>query len=171
MCGAPQSGFARLISPISVRSSAETFGLPTGLRDCQRQYARNPARCQRMMVLRPDNRHRAKDGGEPVIKPNKQKTIGIVEVRSFRCPPAKHIDLLPQDQDFCFQRCSRLEERSQDAENQLEQILHQVANLPRLFSTSMLNQIFGTHNAMNERVVPVKMRRPERTTSQPNVTL
>ena len=45
--------------------------------------------------FRPDNRNRAKDGGEPVIKPNKQKTIGIVEVRSFRCPPAKHIDLLP----------------------------------------------------------------------------
>jgi branched-chain amino acid transport system substrate-binding protein len=35
----------------------------------------------------------------PVVRaiqePNKQKTIGIVEVRSFRCPPAKHIDLLP----------------------------------------------------------------------------
>ena len=45
--------------------------------------------------LRPDNRNRAKDGGEPVIKPNKQKTIGIVEVRSTRCLPAKHIDLLP----------------------------------------------------------------------------
>src|SRR5665213_1718429 len=45
--------------------------------------------------LRPDNRNRAKNGGEPVIKPNKQKTIGIVEVRSFWCPPAKHIDLLP----------------------------------------------------------------------------
>jgi len=45
--------------------------------------------------LWPDNRNRAKDGGEPVIKPNKQKTIGIVEARSFRCPPAKHIDLLP----------------------------------------------------------------------------
>src|SRR5664280_12463 len=45
--------------------------------------------------LRPDNRNGAKDGGEPVIKPDKQKAIGIVEVRSFRCPPAKHIDLLP----------------------------------------------------------------------------
>src|SRR3972149_6643095 len=44
--------------------------------------------------FRSDNRNRAKDGEEPVIKPNKQETIGIVEVRSFRCPPAKHIDLL-----------------------------------------------------------------------------
>ena len=31
--------------------------------------------------LRPDNRNRAKDGGKPAIEPNKQKTIGIVEVR------------------------------------------------------------------------------------------
>src|ERR1019366_2096359 len=83
--------------------------------------------------LRPNNRNRAKDGGEPVLKPDKQKTIGIVEVRSFRCPPAKHIDLLPQDQDFCFQFCSRLEERNQDAKNQLEQISHQAASLSRLF--------------------------------------
>lgn len=45
--------------------------------------------------LGPDNRNRAQDGGKPAIEPNKQKTIGIVEVRSFRCPPAKHIDLLP----------------------------------------------------------------------------
>src|SRR6266446_285865 len=50
MCGAPQSGFARLISPMSLRSSAETLGLPTGLRDLQRQYARNPVRCQRTTV-------------------------------------------------------------------------------------------------------------------------
>src|SRR5664280_1004479 len=45
--------------------------------------------------LRPDNRNRAKNGGEPAIEPNKQKTIGIVEVQPFRCSPAKHIDLLP----------------------------------------------------------------------------
>jgi len=50
MCGAPQSAFARLISSISVRSSAEIFGLPTWLRDRQRQYARKPARCQRITV-------------------------------------------------------------------------------------------------------------------------
>src|SRR5512141_911002 len=41
--------------------------------------------------LRPDNRNGAQDGGEPVIKPDKQQTISIVEVRSLRCPPAKHV--------------------------------------------------------------------------------
>jgi hypothetical protein len=51
---------------------------------------------------------------------------------SLRHPPAKHINLLPQDEDFCFQLCSRLEERSQDPENQLEQIGHQAASLPRV---------------------------------------
>ena len=82
-------------------------------------------------------------------EPNEQKTISIVEVRSLRCPPAKHIDLLPQDQDFCCQLCSRLEERSQDAENQLEQIGHRAASLPRPLAASTLNLIFGTHNGAN----------------------
>src|SRR5664280_2293086 len=59
------------------------------------------------------------------------------------------------------QRCSRLEERSQDAENQLEQILHQVANLPRLLSASMLNLIFGTHRSLNHvRMMLVRLARP-----------
>jgi hypothetical protein len=37
MRGAPHSGFARLISPMRARNSAETFGLPTRSRDRQRQ--------------------------------------------------------------------------------------------------------------------------------------
>src|SRR5258708_24611314 len=52
------------------------------------------------------------------------QTISIVEVRSLRRSPAKHIDLLPQDQVFRFQRCSRIEARSQDTADQLEQIGH-----------------------------------------------
>ena len=39
-----------------------------------------------------------------------------------------------------------MKSEAKDAENQFEQILHQVANLPRLFSASMLNRIFGTHS-------------------------
>src|SRR5450756_2311613 len=95
--------------------------------------------------LRPDNRNRAQNGGKPAIEPNKQKSIGIVEVRPFRRPSSEHIDLLPQHQDFPFQLCSRLEERSQNAENQFEQFGHQGASLPRLFPASMPNLFFGTH--------------------------
>ena len=68
---APQSAFARLISPMSVRSSAETFGLPTRLRDRQRQYARNPSTVPANDGLRPDNRNHLKDGRKPAIEPNK----------------------------------------------------------------------------------------------------
>jgi hypothetical protein len=52
---------------------------------------------------------------------------------------------LPQDQIFRFQRCSRLEARSQDTENQLEQIGHQDASLRRPPAASTPNRIFGTH--------------------------
>jgi hypothetical protein len=67
-------------------------------------------------------------------------------VRSLRRSPAKHIDLLPQDQVFRFQRCSRLEARSQDTENQPEQIGHQDASLRRPLAASTPNRIFGTHS-------------------------
>src|ERR1019366_677868 len=97
--------------------------------------------------FRPDNRNRAQNGGEPAIDPNEQKTIGIVQVWSLRHSPEKHVDLLPQDQIFRLQLCSRPEERSQHAKNQLEQISHRVARLPRPFPTSTSNRIFGTHKA------------------------
>src|SRR5258706_15041285 len=62
-------------------------------------------------------------------------------MRSLRRSPAKHIDLLPQDQVFRFQRCSRLEARSQDTEYQLEQIGHQDASLRRPLAASTPNRM------------------------------
>jgi hypothetical protein len=50
MRGAPQRGFARLISRISCRTSRATLGLPGRRRDFQRQKVRNPARCHRTIV-------------------------------------------------------------------------------------------------------------------------
>jgi hypothetical protein len=50
MRGAPQKGFAELISRISCRTSRATLGLPGRRRDFQRQKVRNPARCHRTMV-------------------------------------------------------------------------------------------------------------------------
>src|SRR6478672_10183960 len=50
MRGAPQRGFAMLISRISCRTSRGTLGLPGRRRDFQRQKLRNPARCHRIIV-------------------------------------------------------------------------------------------------------------------------
>jgi len=72
--------------------------------------------------------------------------IRIAEVLWLRRSPAKHIDLLPQEQVFRFQRCSRLEARSQDTENQLEQVGQQDASLRRPLAASTPNRIFGTHS-------------------------
>jgi hypothetical protein len=60
----------------------------------------------------PDDRDRAQDGGKPVIEPNEQKTIGIVQIWSLWQPPAKHVDLLPQNQIFRLDLSSRPKERS-----------------------------------------------------------
>jgi hypothetical protein len=50
MRGAPQKGFAKLISRISCRTSRATLSLPGRRRDFQRQKERNPARCHRRIV-------------------------------------------------------------------------------------------------------------------------
>jgi hypothetical protein len=83
-------------------------------------------------------------------------------VRALRRSPAKHIDLLPQDQVFRFQRCSRLEARSQDTENQPEQIGHQDASLRRPLAESTPNRIFGTHRqaAMEALLLVVEQTGP-----------
>jgi hypothetical protein len=95
--------------------------------------------------LRPDNRYRREDRGNPSIEPNQQGSIDIVQLRSPRRLPAQHIDLLAQDQNFRLKPGSRLKERSHDAQNQLKQIDHQGASLPRPFPASIRNRIFGTH--------------------------
>src|SRR6516165_1189989 len=48
--GAPHNGLAVLISRISRRNSKGTVGRPRRRLDFQRQYDRNPARCQRITV-------------------------------------------------------------------------------------------------------------------------
>ena len=94
--------------------------------------------------LRRDLRSANTRQGRRGTKPNKQKTIGIVEVSSFRCPPAKHIDLCRRIR-ICASSFA-LDLKSKVRRRGLEQIFHPIANLPRLFSASMLNPIFGTHS-------------------------
>src|SRR5262249_36222428 len=59
------------------------LGLPTGLRDRPRQYDRNPARCQRMIVSGRRIAIALRTGREPTIEPNKQKAICIAEFREL----------------------------------------------------------------------------------------
>src|SRR5580704_11706689 len=61
---------------MSARSTAETFGLPTRWRDRQRQYARNPARCQRMMVSgRTIATTSRRDGTQRLSQTNRKRTV------------------------------------------------------------------------------------------------
>jgi hypothetical protein len=82
-----------------------------------------------------------------VIEANEQKPIGIVQSWSLRQAAAEHVDLLPEDQIFYLQLGSRPHKRSQNANNQPEQLNHQVTSLPRSFYASTSNRIFGTHRA------------------------
>ena len=70
--------------------------------------------------LRPENCKRAEDGGEPTIDPNEQKAIGIAELWSLRYLPAKHVELLAKNKDFCRELRSRLKKRRNNVEDQSE---------------------------------------------------
>jgi hypothetical protein len=96
-----------------------------------------------------------------VIEPNEQKPIGIVQSWSLRQAAAEHVDLLPEDQVFCAQLGSRPHERSQNANNQSEQLNHLITRLPRSFYASTSNRIFGTHRykaAISKEAIAAKPR-------------
>jgi hypothetical protein len=82
---------------MSLRSSAEILGLPTGLPDRERQYIRNPPSMPANDRLRPEDCNRVENGREPAIEPNQQKAIGIVKLWSLRYLPAKYVELLAKD--------------------------------------------------------------------------
>ena len=70
--------------------------------------------------LRPEDCNGAENGREPATEPNQQKAIGIVELRSPRYLPAKHVELLAKDQYFCRELRSRFKKRRHDVEDQSE---------------------------------------------------
>lgn len=96
--------------------------------------------------LRPDDSKGAGGRGEPAIEPDKQQAIDVCQGRSLGHPPAKHVDLLPQNQNLRLEFGPRLKERSRDTKNQLEQIDHQTAILRCSLHASTPNRILDTHS-------------------------
>jgi hypothetical protein len=89
----------------------------------------------------------ARTGRKPAIEPNKQKAIDICQSGPLWHSPAKHVDLLPQDQILRLQLGSRPNQRSQNAKNQPEQVGRQAEKLSSFVPASTPNPIFGTHRA------------------------
>jgi hypothetical protein len=79
MRGAPHNGFAWLMWRIRARNSVAALGLPTRLRDRQRQI-----------------------GPEAKAMPA-QRAIDICQRWPLGHPPAKHVELVPQDQNLSLQ--------------------------------------------------------------------
>src|SRR4029077_6029454 len=147
--GAPQSAFARLISPMSARSSAETFGLPARLRDRQRQYARNPARCQRMMVsgLTIATTSRT-DGNQRYSQTNRKRSellrcgrFGICRRSTLTC--CRRTRFSASSVALALKR-----------EAWIPRISHQDASLCRPLAASTPNRIIGTHRLILRWFIP-----------------
>jgi hypothetical protein len=104
--GAPHNGLAMLISRISRRISNGTAGRPQRCLDFQRQYDLKPARCQRITVSGRTIASASYNLGKQAADTSQYQSVNRDEGRPFGTGSPQHIDLLPQDQNFCLKRNS-----------------------------------------------------------------
>src|SRR6188472_397458 len=119
MRGAPQKGFAKLISRISCRISRGTLGLPGRRRDFQRQKERNPARCHRCTIVTA-----SRTVGASRYSNIKIRAIERFEGRALGCAATQYIQLMPQRDYLSFERTPRSEEVQEDPPKQIEKLEH-----------------------------------------------
>ena len=124
MRGAPQKGFAELISRISCRTSRASLGLPGRRRDFQRQKVRHPARCQSYDRLRPHDCHRIKNSRREPIQQYKDKPIERFEGRALGCAATQNVQLVAKRYYLSFERTPRPEEVQEDPPEQIEKLEH-----------------------------------------------
>jgi hypothetical protein len=105
--GAPHNGLAMLISRISRRISNGTVGRPQRRLDFQRQYDLKPERCQRITVSGRTIASASYILGNSRQTPPQYQSVNRDEGRSPGTGSPQHIDLLPQDQNFCLKRNAR----------------------------------------------------------------
>src|SRR5215469_17934594 len=94
--GAPHNGLSRLIVRIKLRMSAGTAGRPTRRRDFQRQYRRNPLRCQRTSVSGLKTTAASSKGGEQPIEPDEDQAICTAQPEPRRRRPLQDNKLLAE---------------------------------------------------------------------------
>ena len=68
--------------------------------------------------LGPDNCYCVKDAREAAIKPNEQRAVGPSHVQPTWSTPVKHVELMPQHQDFGLKASLRPEAVAQHADEQ-----------------------------------------------------
>src|SRR3954451_2459100 len=123
MRGAPQKGFAELISRISCRTSRATLGLPGRRRDFQRQKMRNPARCHRTIVSGRTFVPASRTVGGSRYS-SKDKPIERFEGRALGCAAKQYIQLVAKRYYLSFERAPRPEEVQKDPPEQIERLEH-----------------------------------------------
>jgi hypothetical protein len=123
MRGAPQKGFARLISRISCRISRASLGLPGRRRDFQRQKVRNPARCHRTIVS-----GRTIVTASRTVGASRYSNIKISRSNALRAgrlgAATQNVQLVAKRYYLSFERTPRPEEVQEDPPEQIEELEH-----------------------------------------------
>src|ERR1022692_3828957 len=146
---APHSGFSVLIRRMSSRTSRTTRGRPGRPRDFQRQYVRNPARCQRRIVAGWTTRDKpSRLGQSQVIHTNNARSLP----RSCRlgCTPQGNIELMPKKDILKLKSAPRLEQVGDNCPKQMEHRNHRVDDeliLP--YRANRADGIFGNDSCAN----------------------
>jgi hypothetical protein len=66
--------------------------------------------------LGPYDGYGIKDARKTTIEPNEQSAIGPAQVQSTWCALSKHVQLMPQHQNFSLKLSSRFQTVAQDAD-------------------------------------------------------
>ncbi len=107
MRGAPQSGFAMLISRINFRISSGTVGRPPRRLDFQHQYNRKTSAMLTNNGVRLHDRQRIANLWKQPIETSEYQTVEDPERESLRSSPPQNVYLLPQRPNLCLERCPR----------------------------------------------------------------
>src|SRR6266849_9243002 len=125
--GAPHSGLARLMSRINWRISGGTFGRPLRVLDFQRQYALNPARCQRITVSGLTIASAPRTSGNSRKRPT---NVDAADEKPFWHGPPQDVDLLAQHQVLRLERPSRSEQPDKRPPSRSAKVPHRTTASP-----------------------------------------
>src|SRR6266480_1752069 len=122
--GAPQSGFATLMSRMSWRMSAGVFGRPPARSGFPAPIGSEPSAVPADHRLRLENFQCVQYSRSQTIEPLKYQAVSVAERQSFREFAPQHVELVSKDEDLGFQCSSRSEQSDQGAPDEPAKITH-----------------------------------------------
>src|SRR3954447_915754 len=151
MRGAPQSGFSKLICPISARNSIDPRA-PSPIPRFPPPVAAKSSPMPTDQRLRPDDLNNLQHRRKPAIQLDEEQTISVVKPNPSPALPLQDNQLLSERCDLGLEPRLGSEWRGQDGQNEPEKLDHPV-NLRDSLSPSN-GMRFSVHTGIGEPLTP-----------------